>query len=125
MNEFFAIDGRAFYVFWTVFKFLKLFVSINGVNSTIIVFSRFHQFSVDVVLCQNTQNIINFMLRWEIFSHLPMKVFRDPERQSGAKSQPQNSRQICFTLFYDSSGDFGLRIQPKKWGTKQNFVNIC
>ena len=58
-------------------------VSNNRVTSTIYLFSRFHQNYVDVVLCQNTQNIITFMVRWEIFSHLTMKVFRDLEHQCG------------------------------------------
>ena len=43
------------------------------------------------------------------FSHLLVKVFRDPERWSGAESHPQKRRQLCFTLLYVSSGDFGLR----------------
>ena len=74
---FFAIEQvfrRPFCVFWTVFKFLKLFVLINGVNSTILLFSRIRQISVDVLLCQNTQNIITFMVRfrsenwfWKLF----------------------------------------------------------
>ena len=44
------------------------------------------------------------------FSHLPMKVFHDPERQSGAELRPQIRQQLFFTLFYVSSGDFGLRF---------------
>ena len=100
----------AFCVFWTAFMIKKLIQSINGVNSTIFLFSRFHQISVDVVLCQNTQNIITFMVRWEIFSHLTMRVFRDPERRSGPESQPQIRQELCFTLFYVSSGDFGPRF---------------
>ena len=48
------------------------------------------------------------MVRWEIFSHLLMNVFRDPERQSAPESQAKIRRQLCFTLFYVSSGDFGL-----------------
>ena len=125
---FFAIEQvfrRVFCVFWTVFRFLEPILPINGVNSTFFIFSRFHQLFLDVVLCQNTQNIITFMVRWEIFSHLPMKVFHDPEGASGPESHPQLRRQLCFTLVYVSSGDFGLRFQPKKWGTKQSFVNIC
>ena len=125
---FYAIEQvfrRAFCVFWTVFKFLKLSAQINGVNSTIFLFSRFRQFFLDVVLCQNIQNIITFMVRWEFFPHLPMKVFHDPECANGPESHPQLRRQLCFTLFWVSSRDFGLRFQPKKWGTKQYFVNIC
>ena len=114
-----------FCVFWTIFKFLKLSVPINGVNSTIFLFSRFRQIFLDVVFCQNTPNIITFMVRLEFFSHLPMKVFHDPEGTSGPESHPQLRRQLCFTLFYVSSGDFGLRFQPEKWGTKQYFINIC
>ena len=111
MNDFLAIEeviGRAFRVFWTVFRFLKLFVSIDGVNSTIFHFSRFHQISVNVVLCQNKQKIKTFMVRWENLSHLPMNVFRDPERRCAPESQPKIRRQLCFTLFYVSSGDFVL-----------------
>ena len=110
---FFAIErvfGRAFCVFYTLFRLLKLLVSNNGINSTIFLFSRFHQISVDVVLCQNTQNIITFMVRWEIFSHLPIEVFRDPERRSGPEPHPRIRRQLCFTLFYVSSRDFGLHF---------------
>ena len=55
----------------------------NGVNSTIFLFSRFHQSSLDVVLCQNTQNI----------SQLTMKVCRDPERRSGPELHPQTRRE--------------------------------
>ena len=110
---FFAIEqvfSRAFCVFWTVFKSLKLIVPISGVNSTIFLFSRFRQISLDVVLCQNTQNIISFMVRWEIFSHLTMKVCRDLERGSGPELHPQMRRERCFTLFYVGSGDLGLRF---------------
>ena len=82
----------------------------NGVNSTIFLFSRFHQISLDVVLCQNTQNIITFMVRWEIFSHLTKKVCRDPERRSGLELHPQIRRERCFTLFYVGSRDLGLRF---------------
>ena len=124
---FFAIEqvfGRAFCVFYTLFRLLKLIVSNNGINSTIFLFSRFHQISVDVVLCQNTQNIITFMVRWEIFSHLPMKVFRDTERRSGPEPHPRIRRQLCFTLFYVTSRDFGLHFLPKKCGTEQYFVNF-
>ena len=88
-------------------------MSINGVNSTIFLFSffsRFHQISVDVVLCQNTQNTITFMVRWEIFSHLTMKVCRDLERGSGPEIHPQIRRERCFTLFYVGSRDLGLRF---------------
>ena len=88
----------------------KPIVSINGVNSTIFHFSRFHQISVDVVLCQNTQTIITFMVRWEIFSHLIMKVCRDLELGSGPELHPQIRRERCFTLFYVGSGDLGLRF---------------
>ena len=85
----------------------------NGVNSTIFLFSRFHQISLDVVLCQNTQNIITFIVRWEIFSHLTMKVCSDPERRSGPELHPQIRRERCFTLFYVGSGNHGLRISQK------------
>ena len=84
-------------------------MSINGVNSTILLFSRFHQFSVVVVLCQNTQNIITFMVRWEIFSHLTMKVCRDLEFRSEPELHPQIRRERCFMLFCVGYGDFGLR----------------
>ena len=89
---------------------LKLIVSNIGVNSTIYLFSRFHQNSVDVVLCQNAQNIIAFMVSWENFSHLTMKVHRDLERGSGPELHPQIRRERCFTLFYVGSGDLGLRF---------------
>ena len=89
---------------------LKLIVSNIGVNSIMFLFSRFHQNSVDVVLCQNTQNIIAFMVRWEIFSHLTMKVRRDLKRGTGAELHPQIRRERCFTLFYVGSGDLGLRF---------------
>ena len=82
----------------------------NGVNSTIFLFSRFHQISVDVVLSQNTQNTITFMVRWEIFSHLTMKVCRDLERGGGPELHPQIRRERCFTLFYVGYGDLGLRF---------------
>ena len=38
---------------------------------------RFHQIFVAVVLRQKTEKIIGFKVRWEVFSHLTMKVFRD------------------------------------------------
>ena len=82
----------------------------DEVISTIFLFSRFHQISVDVVLCPNTQNIITFMARWEIFSHLVMKVCRDLERGSGPELHPQIRRARVFTLFYVGSGDLGLRF---------------
>ena len=85
-------------------------MSIMGVNSIIFLFSRFHQISVDVVFCQNTQNIITFMVRWEIFSHLTMKFCRDLERGSGPELHPQIRRERCFTLFYVGSPDLGLRF---------------
>ena len=85
-------------------------VSFNEVNSTIFLFSRFHQIFVDVDKCQNTQNIIAFMVRWEIFSHLIMKVFSDLERGSGPEIHPQIRRERCFTLFYVGSRDLGLRF---------------
>ena len=84
-------------------------VSNNGINSTIFLFSRFHQISVDIVLCQNTQNIITYMVRWEIFSHLNMKVCRNLERRIGPELLPQIRRERYFTLFYNGSGDFGHR----------------
>ena len=89
---------------------MKLFESIVFSNSTIFLFSRFHQISLDVVLCQNTQNITTFMVRWEIFSHLTMKVCRDRERGSGPELHPQIRRERIFTLFYVGSGDLGLRF---------------
>ena len=64
------------------------------------------------------------MVRWEIFSHLTMKVCRDPERGSGPELHPEIRRERCFTLFYVGSGDLGLRFKPKKWGTEQYIVNI-
>ena len=73
-------------------------------------FHEFHQISVDVVLCQNTQNTITFMVRWEIFSHLTMKVCRDLECGSGPELHPQIRRERSFTLFYVGSGDLGLRF---------------
>ena len=82
----------------------------NGVNSTLFLFSQFHQISVDVVLCQNTQKTITFMVRWEIFSHLTMKVCRDLERGSGPELHPQIRRERGFTLFYVGYGDLGLRF---------------
>ena len=85
-------------------------MSIMGVNSIIFLFSRFHQISVDVVFCQNTQNIITFMVRWEIFSHLTMKFCRDLERGSEPELHPQIRRERCFTLFYVGSRDLGLRF---------------
>ena len=85
-------------------------VSFNEVSSTIFLFSRFHQISVDVDKCQNTQNIIAFMVRWEIFSHLNMKVFSDLERGSGPELHPQIRWERCFTLFYVGSRDLGLRF---------------
>ena len=88
----------------------KTIVSINGVNSIIFLFSRFHEISVDVVLCQNTQNIITFMVRWEIFSHLTMKICRDLELGSGPELHLQIRRERCFTLFYVGSRDLGLRF---------------
>ena len=87
---------------------LKLIVSNIGVNSIIFLFSRFHQNYVDVV--QNTQNIIAFTVRWEIFSDLTMKVQRDRERGTGTELHPQIRRERCFTLFYVGSGDLGLRF---------------
>ena len=81
-----------------------------GLNQLFFIFSRFHEISVVVVLCQNTQNIITFMVRWEIFSHLTMKVCRDPERGSGPELHPQIRRERCFTLFYVGYGDLGLRF---------------
>ena len=62
---------RAFCVCYAAFRSLELLVWNNEFNSTIFLFSRFHQISVDVVLCQNTQNIITFMVRWEIFPTSP------------------------------------------------------
>ena len=87
-----------------------LIVSNNGINSTIFLFSPFYQISVDVVLYQNTQNIITFMVRWEIFSHLTMKVCRDLEHGSGPELHPQIRRERCFTSFFVGSGDLGLRF---------------
>ena len=111
-------------VIYASFGSMKLLESIVFSNSTIFLFSRFHQISVDVVLCQNTQNIITFMVRWENFFHLTMKVCRDLERGSGTEIHPQLRRERFATLFYLGSGDLGLRFQPKKWGTEQYFVNI-
>ena len=67
---------RAFCVLETLFKLLKLIVSNNGIKSTFFVFSRFHEFSVVVVLCKNTQNIITFMVRWETYRSLTPKWTR-------------------------------------------------
>ena len=89
---------------------MEQLVSFNEVNSTIFLFSRFHQISVDVDKCQNTQNIIAFIVRWEIFSHLTMKVFSDLERGIGPELHPQIRRERCFTLFYVGSRDLGLRF---------------
>ena len=37
------------------------------------------------------------------FSHLTMKVCRDPERGSGPELHPQIRRERCFTLSYVGS----------------------
>ena len=92
-------------------------MSINGVNSTIFLFSRFHQISVDVVLCQNTQNIITFMEWWEIFSHLTMKVCRDQNvevEQNYIHKYAGNAVSRCLTsvpeiLGFDFSPKNGLQ----------------
>ena len=112
---------RVICVFWILFKLLKLIKPNNGVNSTLFLFSRFHQISVDVVLCQNTQNFITFMARWEFFSHLTMKVCRDLERGSKPELHQQIRRERCFTLFYVGSGDLGASILAQKMGYRTVF----
>ena len=62
-------------------------------------FHDFIKFLWMLFVWQNTQNIITFMVRWEIFSHLIMKVCRDLERGSGPELHPQIRRERCFTLF--------------------------
>ena len=88
-------------------------VSFNEVNSTIFLFTRFHQISVDADKCQNTQNIIAFMVRWEFFSQLTMKVFSDLEHGSGPELHPQIRRERCFTLFYVGSEILGFDFSRK------------
>ena len=46
----------AFCVFWTAFKIKKLIESINGVNSTIFLFSRFHQISGCCFMSKHTKH---------------------------------------------------------------------
>ena len=73
-------------------------------------FSRFHQsLTVFHILSKHTKH---HNLHGEVgnFSHHPMRIIRDPECQNGPKSHPEIRRQRCFTLFYVSSGDFGLRF---------------
>ena len=53
------------------------------------------------------------MARWEIFSHLVMKVCRDLERRSGPELHPQIRRARVFTLFYVGSGDLGFDFSQK------------
>ena len=53
------------------------------------------------------------MVRWEIFSHLTMKVCRDLERASGPEIHPEIRRERCFTLFYVGSRDLGFDFSPK------------
>ena len=71
---------------------------------------------MDIVLCQNTQNIVTFMVRGEVFSHLTMKDCRGLERWSAPELLPQMRRERYFTLFYNGSADFGHRWKPKNWG---------
>ena len=96
----------------------------NGVNSTIFLFSRFHQISVDVVLCQNTQNSITFMVRCEIFSHLTMKGCRDLERGSGSELHPQIRRERCFTLFLGQFRRSWASILAQKNGVQNSILLI-
>ena len=49
------------------------------------------------------------MVRWEIFSHLTMKVCRALERGSEPELHPQIRRERFVTLLYPGSGDLGLR----------------
>ena len=60
--------------------------------------------------CQNYSKHHSLHGEVGIFFHFPIKFFRDPERQNAPESQPQIRRQICFTLFYVSSRDSGLRF---------------
>ena len=63
---------------------------------------RFHHIFVDVVLRQKTEKIIGFKVRWQVFFHLTMKVFRDLKRRSPPELHPLyagNAVSRCFTSF--------------------------
>ena len=53
------------------------------------------------------------MVRWEIFSHLTMKVCRDLEGGSGPELHPQIRRARVFTLFYVGPEILGFDFSPK------------
>ena len=105
---------RAFCVFKALFRLLKLFVSNNGIKSTIFLFSRFHQISVDVVLCQNIQNFITFMVRWEIFFPPHHEGLPWPRTWKWTRITPTNTPGTLFHVVFTSVPEIlGFDFSPK------------
>ena len=113
------------FVIYACFGFMKLSGPI--VLSNLTIFFHFlwnHEILVDVVFCQNTQNILAFTAGWEIFSHFAVEVFVVLSVRNRLGLHPESRLRRRFDLFCKNLLEVSIRSEVKIEVTANCFADI-